>query len=67
MEDTKYDESIWMRVPGERGTKRFSSGNFYVHPGSTSTVKEIQKKFREIAVDLQNDKRQGGVAFSGRF
>ena len=27
MKDTTFDESIWLRVPGERGTKDLFVGN----------------------------------------
>ena len=59
IEDVKYDENIWTRVPGERGAKHLFLGNIYMPPQSKSTVKEIQNKFGEIAVDAQKYKRQG--------
>ena len=66
IEDTKFDESIWLRVPGERRVKYFFLGNMYMPPESMSTVKEMQK-FREISVDVQKYKRQGEVVLVGDF
>lgn len=36
-------------------------------PESKSTVQDIQKKFGEIAIDVQNYKRQGEVVLVGDF
>ena len=47
--DTKFDESMCIRVPGERGAKCFFLGNICMPPESKITVKEIQWKFEEIA------------------
>ena len=65
--DTKFDESIWLRVPGERGAKDFFLGNIYMPPESKSTVKEIQRKFGEVAADVQKYKRRGEVVLVGDF
>ena len=65
IEDRKCDKSIWLRVAGEKGAKYFFVGNIYMPPESKSTVKETQKKFGEIAVDLQQHKRR--ISISGRF
>ena len=61
VKDAKFDESILITVPGERGAKYCVLGNIYVPPESKSTVKEIQRKFGEVAVDAQKYKRQGQV------
>ena len=67
IKDTKFDESIWIRVPGERGAKYFFSGDIYMPPESKSTVKgDIQRKFGEVAVDIHKYKRQRS-SISGRF
>ena len=57
MKDTKFDENIWLRVPGERGTKDIFVGNIYMPPESKSTVNGIQQRFVEIATDVQKYKR----------
>ena len=36
----KNDESIWIRVRGERGAKRFFLGNIYMPTESKSTLKK---------------------------
>ena len=36
-------------------------GNIYILPESKSTVNEIQRELGEVAVDVQNYKRQGEV------
>lgn len=38
IDGTKCDESIWMRVPGERGTKDFFTKNIYMPQESKSTI-----------------------------
>ena len=67
IKDTKFDESMWTRVPGERGAKYVFLGNIYMLPESKSTVKEIQRKFGEVDVDVQKYKRQGEVVLLGDF
>ena len=67
IKDTKFDESMWIRVPGERGAKEFFLGKHLYPTESKSTVKEIQRKFREVAVDVQKYKRQGEVVIVGDF
>ena len=67
VKDTNFDESIWIRVQGERGAKSFFIGNVYMPPESKSTVTEIQRKFGEVAVDVQKYKRQGEVVLVGDF
>ena len=49
----------------ERGAEDIILGNIFMPPESKSTVKEMQKKFEEIAVDLQKNKRQGEVVLVG--
>ena len=56
---TKIDESIWIRVPEERGEKYFFLRNMYVSPESKSTSKEVRRKFGEVAVDVHKYERQG--------
>ena len=41
IKDTKFDENVWTRVPGERGAKYFILGNICMPPESKSMVKEI--------------------------
>ena len=67
IEDTKYDEIIWLRVPGENGAKYFFLGNIYMPREPKGTVKKIQKKFGEMALDPQKYKRQGEVVLVGDF
>ena len=68
VKDTKFDESIWVRVPGERGANFFCLANIYMPPESKGTVKEIQRKLGEVvAVDAQKYKRQGEVVLVGDF
>ena len=47
-----------MRGAG-RGERNISLENIYMPPESRNTVKEIQKKFGEIALDLLKYKRRG--------
>ena len=49
----------------ERGATVFFLGKIYMPPESKSTVKEVQKNFGEISVDLQKHKRQGEVVVVG--
>ena len=58
---TKFDENIWIWVPGERGAKYVFLGNIYMPPESTRSVKYIQRKFGEIAVHVQKYTRPGKV------
>ena len=41
IDDTKFDENIWIRVPGERGKRDIFVGNVHVPPESKSRVKDI--------------------------
>ena len=50
---TKLGESVWIRVPGERRAKYVFLGNIYMPPESKTRVKEIQKKFGDVAVIVQ--------------
>ena len=59
--DTKFDENIWIRVPGQRGTNDFFVGNIYMPPESKSRMNNIQRRFGEIAVDVDNSERQGEI------
>ena len=61
IDDTKFDESIWIRVPGERGKRSIFVGNIYVPPESKSRVSDIQRRFGEIAEGVQKYKKQGEV------
>ena len=67
IKDTKFDESMCIRVPGERGAKDFFVRNIYMPPESKGTVKGIQRKFGEVAIDVQKYKRQGEVVLVGDF
>ena len=67
MKDTKFDESMWLRVPEERGTKDLFVGNIYMPPESKITVNGIQQRFGEIATDVQKYKRHGEVMLEGDF
>ena len=56
----------WYQGNGERNV--FFLGNIYTPPESKSKAKEIQRKFREVAVvDVQKYKRQGEVVLVGVF
>ena len=55
IKDIKFDESIWTKVPGERGAKHYFLGNIYMPPESTNTIKCIQRKFGNVAVDVQTE------------
>ena len=49
-------------MPGGRGAKYDFLGNIYMPPESKNTKKYIQRKFGEVAVDVQEyKKRQGEV------
>ena len=48
-------------MPGERGAKECFLGNTEMSPESKSTVKDIQKEFGAVAVDVHKYKRQGDV------
>ena len=61
IEDTKFDERIWIKIPGERGAKYYFAGNIDVPPESTNTMKYTRRTFGEVAVDGQKCKRQGEV------
>ena len=54
---------------GTRGAPRenLSLRNIYMPPESKSTGKEIQRKFGEVAVDVQECKQQGEVVVVGAF
>ena len=67
IDDTKFDESIWIRVPGERGKRDMFVGNIYMPPESKSRVSDIQRRFGEIAEDVQKYKKQGEVMLVGDF
>ncbi|MEO9966262.1 MAG: hypothetical protein ABJF11_10765 [Reichenbachiella sp.] len=58
---------VWIKVPGERGAKYYFLGNIYMPPESKNTIKDIQRKFGEVAVDVQKYKRQGEVVLVGDF
>ena len=53
IDDTKFDESIWIRIPGERGKRDIFVGNVYIPPESKGSVNDIQRRFGEIAEDVQ--------------
>ena len=62
IKDSKFDENIWSKKPGERGAKDYFLGNIYMPPESKKTIKDKQRKFGEVAVDVQKKyKRQGEV------
>ena len=65
--DTKFNESMWIRVPGERGRKDLFVGNVYIPPESKNMVKDIKIGFEEVAADVQNFKRKGEVVLVGDF
>ena len=67
IDDTKCDESTWIRVPGERGKKDIYVGNVYMPPESESSVNNIQRRFGEIAEDVQKKRGQGEVTLKGNF
>ena len=62
IKDPKFDESIRIRAPGERGAvfslRKHNIYNIYTPSESKSTAKEIQRKFGQVAVDVQKYKRQ---------
>ena len=43
IKDTKFDESIWVKIPGERGAKYYLVGNIYMPP----RVEEYDKRYTE--------------------
>ena len=60
--DTKFDDSIWIRVPGERKAILFFLRNMYTPPESNSTVEETKRYFGEIiTVHVQTCRRQGVI------
>ena len=59
---TKFDENIWIKIPGERGAKCYFLVNLYMPPESKNTITYLQRKFGEVAVDVQRYNRQGEVA-----
>ena len=69
IEDTKFDESIRLDDTRGAGIKTIPSTSeetspdcIRIPPESKSTVKDIQRKFGEVAaVDVQKYKRQGEV------
>lgn len=50
--DTKFKESLCIRVTGERGTRDFFIGNVHSLPESKNRVDSIQQRFGEIAKDV---------------
>ena len=66
VKDTNFDESIWIRVQGERGAKSFFIGNVYMPPESKSTVTEIQRKFGEVAVDVERQQSKENYCSIGK-
>ena len=68
IKDTKFDESRWIDIPGERGAKCYFLGNIYMPPESKNTMKYIQRKFGEVAVDERKHKKKARrSSTSGRF
>ena len=61
IEDTKFDERVWVRVPGDRGAKHVFVGNIYMSPESKNIVKDIQRKFREDQIRIHTHKKQSEV------
>lgn len=56
IEDTIFDETTWIKIPGEKGAKHYFLGNIYMDQESNSTANDIRKKFGETAVDVHNIK-----------
>ena len=54
--DAKFDEGTWRRVPQERGTRDVIVGNIYIPSESNSSVNDIQGKFGWIVADERGNK-----------
>ena len=67
IKSTTFDESIWLKIPGERGAKDCFLGNIYMLSESKSTVKYIQMEFGKVAEDVQKVCKQGEVELIGDF
>lgn len=65
MEDTEFNGSIWIRVPGERGKKGFSLGSIYAPPEAKRMTGDIQRRFGKMAALVQKYKGQREVVFVG--
>ena len=65
IKDTKFDEGIWIRVPGERGTKDVFGGNICMSPKSKSTANDKQRGFGKIALVLDTYRRDGEIVEVG--
>ena len=67
IDGTKFDESIWVRVPGERGKRDIFVGSIYMPPESKRRVNDIQRSIGKTAEDVQNRsrKRQGETKVAG--
>lgn len=61
IEDIKLDKRIWIKKPREREAKKHFVGNVYMPPESKNAIKEMQRKFGEVAVKVHKQKRQGKV------
>ena len=61
VKDTNFDERIWIKIPGERGAQYYFLGNIYMNSESKNMINDIQRKFGEVAVEVQKYKRQGEI------
>ncbi|CAB1108538.1 unnamed protein product [Ectocarpus sp. CCAP 1310/34] len=64
---TEFEESLWLKIPGERGEKDLFLGNVYVPPSSKKVASKAQENFGQIGEDVQRFSRKGEVVMVGDF
>ncbi|CAB1105049.1 unnamed protein product [Ectocarpus sp. CCAP 1310/34] len=64
---TEFEESLWLKIPGERGEKDLFLGNEYVAPSSKKVASKAQENFGQIGEDVQRFSRKGEVVMVGDF
>ena len=62
---TEFEESLWLRIPGERGEKDLFLRNVYVPPKNVAS--KDQEDFGQIGQHVQRFRRKGEVVMVGDF
>ncbi|CAB1118762.1 unnamed protein product [Ectocarpus sp. CCAP 1310/34] len=55
---TEFEESLWSKMPGERGETDLFLGNVYVPPSSKKVASKAQENFGQIGEDVQSFSRR---------
>lgn len=64
---TEFEESLRLKIPGERGEKDLFLGNVYVPPSSKKVASKAQENFGQIGEDVQRFSRKGEVVMVSDF